>query len=72
MLVQEEKGIRNGPGGGSAVKRNSTFTVLRGGESPTAGGEESLQTELQKHKSCSPRQVWQSAACQQLGLGAYW
>lgn len=37
-LVQEEKGIRNGPGGGSSVKGNSTFTMLRGGESPRAGG----------------------------------
>lgn len=32
-LVQEEKGIGNGPGGGSAVKGNATFTMLRGGES---------------------------------------
>lgn len=34
-LVQEEKGIRNGPG--RAVKGNSTFTMLRGGGSPGAG-----------------------------------
>ncbi|XP_040976023.1 uncharacterized protein LOC121232600 isoform X1 [Aquila chrysaetos chrysaetos] len=38
LLVKEEKGIRNEPGGGSAAKGNSTFTMLRGGESPRTVG----------------------------------
>lgn len=38
LLGKEEKGIRNEPGGGSAARGNSTFTMLRGGESPRTVG----------------------------------
>lgn len=37
-LVREEKGISNGPGRGSAVKRDSTFAMFEGAEESLCAG----------------------------------
>lgn len=52
--MKEEKGIRNEPGGGSAARGNSTFTMLRGGESPrTVGRRVSVNRAARAQILCS-------------------